>query len=65
MQPMSEGMDLDQGLLIQVLQNKLAQSGIREAQMETGIQQLLAEKQVLTADIEALRAIGEDVEGEG
>lgn len=47
MQPMSDGMELNPQMHIQVLQNKLAQSAIREAQMETAIQQLLYEKSEL------------------
>ena len=47
MQPMSDGMNLDPDMHIQVLGNKLAQSAVREAQMETAIQQLIAENQFL------------------
>ena len=54
MQPMSDGMDLDPQVMIQVLQNKLSQATIREAQMESAIQQLLGEKQQLQAQIETL-----------
>jgi hypothetical protein len=44
MQPMSDGMDLNPEVLVQVLQNKLAQAAIRENQMEAAIQQLIMEK---------------------
>lgn len=54
MQPMNEGIGLDQDMLISVLQNKLAQSAIREAQLESGVQQLLGEKQALLEKVERL-----------
>jgi len=42
-----EGMNVEPGMLIQVLQNKLAQAVIREAQMEAAIQSLSMENQQL------------------
>lgn len=37
---MQDGLQLDQSTLIEVLQNKLAQAAIREAQMEAAVFQL-------------------------
>lgn len=59
MQPMSEGIDLDANVMIQTLQNKLAQGVIREAQMEAAIQQLMQEKQQLEAQLAATEDAGE------
>lgn len=52
-QAMQPGMNLDPNTLIEVLQNKLAQGAMREAQMESAIQQLLAENAHLNQVIEA------------
>ena len=41
---LSEGIDLDLNVLVEVLQNKLAASAVREAQMESAIQSLIAER---------------------
>lgn len=38
---MQEGMNIDLGILVTVLENKLAQAVVREAQMEAAIQGLL------------------------
>lgn len=51
---MQDGMQINQGTLIEVLQGKVAQSAIRESQMEAGIQQLLLENQRLKAEVEFL-----------
>jgi len=55
MQPMSDGMNLDPQMHVQVLQNKLAQTAIREAQMETAIQQLMSENQELSNRINEIQ----------
>jgi hypothetical protein len=64
MQPMSEGMEIDPNVHIQVLQNKLAQSAIREAQMESAIQSLLAENQQLEALVPSDKEVKEDASAE-
>ena len=40
---MEDGINIDPNTLIQVLQNKLAQSAIREAQLEAALQSLMAQ----------------------
>ena len=45
---MEQGLNVDQGTLITVLQNKLAQAAVREAQMEAAIQQLLSDQSAQT-----------------
>ena len=60
MQDMNAGMELNPEVLIQVLQNKLAQSAIREAQMESAIQQLMVDKQELSAQIPQEEEVKED-----
>ena len=60
MQPMSDGMNLDPDMHIQVLGNKLAQSAVREAQMETAIQQLIAENQYLKTQLPQEEEVKED-----
>ena len=52
---METGVDIDQGTLIQVLQNKLAQSAIREAQLEAGVQTLMAQQSTLMAELTNLK----------
>lgn len=52
-QAMQPGMNLDPNTLIEVLQNKLAQGAMREAQMESAIQQLLADNQRLNETLTA------------
>ena len=49
MHELSEGMQIDPEIHIQVLQNKLAQAAVRETQMEAGIQQLIQEVNRLSA----------------
>jgi len=53
---MNDGIDLDQNLLIQTLQNKLAQAAIREAQMETAVQQLMGQQNELVHENTDLKA---------
>jgi len=65
MQPMNDGMNLDLQVLTTTLQNKLAQSAIREAQMEAGIQQLMAENQELHITIQGLSEVQDDQAEEG
>ncbi len=50
MHELSQGLNLDQATHIQVLENKLALSAVREAQMESAIQQLLAQQDQLMHD---------------
>jgi len=45
------GIELDQGVLIQTLQNKLAQATIREAQLESAVQSLMTENSELKGDV--------------
>ncbi|RLB68342.1 MAG: hypothetical protein DRH08_01275 [Deltaproteobacteria bacterium] len=40
---MQDGIQLEQGTLIEVLQNKLAQAAVKEAQLEAAVQQLINE----------------------
>lgn len=58
------GMNIDQTMLIQVLQNKLAQATIREAQMESVIQSQAGENRLLTEQVAALTPVDE-VQAEG
>ncbi len=60
MQALQDGMNVDPNIQIQVLSNKLAQACIREAQLESGIQQLIGETQRLQLTIDAMV----DVQGE-
>ena len=60
MHELSEGMQIDPELHVQVLQNKLAQMAVREAQMEAGIQQLIHEVQHLSAMVPKDKEITED-----
>ena len=48
---MQNGTDIDPQVLIQVLQNKLAQSAVREAQLEAAVQTLMAQQNELMAQI--------------
>ena len=57
---MEPGTELDPNILIQVLQNKLAQAVIREAQMEAAIQGLMAQVQTLEAHQSAQSEVSED-----
>ena len=49
MHELSDGMNIDPEIHLQVLQNKLAQSTVRETQMEAAIQQLIQEVNRLSA----------------
>jgi hypothetical protein len=60
MHDMSEGMNINPELHVQVLQNKLAQSAVREAQMEAGIQQLIQEVAHLDAMVPKDTEVKED-----
>ncbi len=48
---MQSGTEYDPNILIEVLQNKLSQAVIREAQMEAAIQSLMVKNQTLEAQI--------------
>jgi predicted nucleic acid-binding Zn-ribbon protein len=52
---LKNGMDVDPEMHIQVLQNRLAQAVVREAQMEAAIQQLLAENEQLEGELAEAR----------
>ena len=58
---MQDGMNLDPQIQVQVLQSKLAEAAIREAQLEVGVQQLLMEKQALLGRLEALEGVDVEV----
>jgi len=51
MEEMADGLDIDQNTLIAVLQNKLAQATIREAQLETAVQMLMQQNRELTYQV--------------
>lgn len=61
---MSEGMHLDEQMMIQVLTSKLADAAIQGAKLEAAVQQLLMEKQALLSRLDALEA-SEEVQEEG
>ena len=58
---MEPGTDLDPNILIQVLQNKLAQAVIREAQLEAAVQGLMTQQNELMAQIPRDTEVKEDV----
>ena len=58
---MEDGINIDPNTLIQVLQNKLAQSTIREAQLEAAIQGLINQIQKLEKELHPLVEVSEDV----
>jgi hypothetical protein len=60
MHEMSDGMQIDPEVHVQVLQNKLAQMAVREAQMEAGIQQLIQEVARLDAMVPKDTEVKED-----
>ena len=63
---LSEGITTKPEYHIQVLQNRLAQLTIREAQMEAAVQQLIAENKRLEATMQAMKeAAEEQIEQEG
>jgi len=63
---LSEGITTKPEYHIQVLQNRLAQLTIREAQMEAAVQQLIAENQRLETTMQAMKeAAEEQIEQEG
>ena len=57
---MHEGIELDPEMLVQVLQNRLAQAAIREAQMEAALQSVLAKQQELLLELEHYTAVQEE-----
>jgi len=59
---MEPGIDIDQDMLVQVLQSKIAEAALRDAQMEAAVQSLMMENSALTARLEALSADVEVVE---
>jgi len=60
---MEPGMELDTDTLIEVLQNKLAMATVREAQMESAIQQLMKENRELASQVTKEPVDVEAVEG--
>ena len=64
MEEMQNGIELNQEVLINVLQNKLAQQAIREAQMEAAIQGLIAENSALKAQVPKDKEVTEDASAE-
>lgn len=54
MQPMEDGIQLDQQMLVNVLQNKVSMSAVREVQMEAAIQSLSGENKHLKQLVESL-----------
>ena len=56
---MESGINIDPNTLIEVLQNKLAQSAIREAQMEAAIQGLINQVQKLEKELHPLVEVNE------
>ncbi len=51
MQQLNDGLDLDQGVLIQVQNNTIAQQAIRIVQLEAGVQQLMNQQNEMQAHI--------------
>jgi len=51
---MQEGINLDPDMLIQVLQNKLVQAVVKEAQLESAVQSQAREIQALKGQVQAL-----------
>jgi hypothetical protein len=51
---LSDGMNVDPEVQIQVITSKLAQAVVREAQLEAAVQQLLAENAQLTGQLSEL-----------
>ena len=51
---MHDGLNIDPEVLNQVLQNKLAQAAVREAQLEAAVQMLLNERQELFSKVQEL-----------
>ena len=64
MQEMSEGITVDQQTLIMVLQNKLAQASLKEAQLEAAVQGLIIENQTLKSLVPKTEVV-EDASSEG
>ena len=64
MQPMSEGINLDPQVLIQVQNERLAASAIREAQLTAAVQQLTMENMGLKQRVVELTPDDEVVEEE-
>jgi len=74
MDPMEPGIEINQELLIEVLQMKVQEAVIREAQLETAIQQLIRDQNAMSIEIADFREAGTaptqlpdylDVESEG
>ncbi len=62
MHEMNDGLDLDQSVLITVLQNKLAQAAIREAQLEGAVQQLMNQQSELMHELQSYKQEAEVAE---
>ena len=61
MMPLSDGINVDPNIAMQVMSNKLAQAAAREAQMEAAIQQLIMENQMLKGELEKHEAVSDEV----
>ena len=60
MHELSDGLQIDPEIHVQVLQNKLAQMSVRETQMDAGIQQLIQEVARLDAMVPKDNEVKED-----
>jgi len=61
MEEMADGLDIDQNTLIAVLQNKLAQATVREAQLESAVQMLMNQKSNLELTVNAMSEVKEEI----
>lgn len=50
MHQLSEGLNIDPAIQVRVMENKIAQAAVREAQLETAVQQLLEQQSQLMHD---------------
>jgi len=57
---MEQGINIDEKMLIEVLQNKVAMSVVRESQMEAAIQSLSQENKTLMVQVSALSEVEDE-----
>jgi len=57
---MEQGINIDEKMLIEVLQNKVAMSAVREAQMESAIQSQAQEIRALQGQVSALSEVEDE-----
>ncbi len=62
MQQLNDGLDLDQGVLIQVQNNTIAQQAIRIVQLEAGVQQLMNQQNELMHELQSYKQEAEVAE---